>query len=463
MAAGAALKEFCSIIASHLYGQHVSTSSWSVARCFEWLGTVKDIPTYRSKITNPGGWAQDGTEQEGIYSTAAIVLSSPIVDQKRIAERVAKVGMEDEDLNVLDSVSTNEGWSFWSGAKSIPLPAYQWRNVLSTHLHWALEQVAKGNAPAAYIDHIIKVMVLPTRLEQKLPSFLPPISLGDDNPDNVATLSWRDWYHATGGTEAFSLYALMSREQAAEINQNIQRLDARLQGAEKILRYASLQEPVLRLQEKLQELGEKRAAWSNATKAVTENKGIAASVLSPAELDSFYADVAAVAKVEQELYDKLPVKSLWPGAAPSDLSGLEGTILVVGVTGAVAIGLIGTVSYAISVIDDAIARAKARKTIDKVITALEQARQEAVEMNQRCVLRVQQSEVSDAEKQRLIAKCNENGQATLQSIAQALADTAQSASEIANNKPQGEKENSGLILLGITALAAGYAFLRKDD
>jgi len=283
---------------------------------------------------------------------------------------------------------------------------------------------------------------------------------GPDGIDtNVARLGWNEWRRATGGNDAMALFSRASMERWTRQNAESQRLDRLLGGAEKVLRYASLQEPILRLQEKLEELGRKRSAWINTMDAIRDNSDVAKKVFTPAELQHIEAQDHRVRSESMNLYEILP-QGTWPGERPQQLSGLGAAPIVwLAVGAAAAIGYLAAVAAVITVINGALNDAAQRGILDRQQAGIETERSEALAQAQ--AERLAAEEIADpTERAAALQRVQSWWSGMTEKFDQMRADVRAASSEL-DEESKPPSENSGAILLGVGALVAGWAFLKK--
>lgn len=436
------------------FGQRVYTAlynqaypQFSASRWAQWIGELQD--------TAPGrAWL---VKASAIEKAAIAELKAPSLSV-RYAEAQNNQPAATDLPSYVGLVTSMNGYSLWQGQHAVPIPDGDWAKVVGQMLRWTVRQCVLTSLPVYCTDIALFEMVLPTPNDRKFPNWAPPEALGPDDTTNLARQGWLLWKKQTGGNLPLQSYGGASARQWEVLDHQFANLDAVLGGAEKVLRYARMQEPFLVLQEKLRELSAKQATLGRMNQAVADNPDIAAKVLTPAEFAEFNRLRATVSAEEKRLYNTLP-KTMWQGPAPS---GLGGFVVITAVVGAVAIGYIAAVAYLISVIDTAIARQRALKLQEKIQQGLQEQQALSLQMQAECIAQVEASEVSAQDKAALRLKCNEQAQDTLQVIAQSQASVAQAATEAAQSKPQSEQTNgSGMILLGLGAAVAGYLFLSK--
>ena len=437
------------------FGQKVYTElhqqaypAFGASRWAMWLTEIGETPKGRAWLA----------KASAVDKAAFAALQAPTLSVRYEEEQNNQPA--DKDLpRYVGLVTSRDGYSLWSGQYAVPIPDNDWAKVVEQMLRWTVRQCVLTSLPAYCTDIALFEMVLPAPEERKFPNWAPPPALGvDDDPTNAARQGWLLWKKQTGGNLPLQVYGGASTRQWQVLDNQFTNLDAVLGGAEKVLRYASMQEPALRLQEKLSELTAKQATLSRMNAAVSENPEVAAKVLTPAEMAEFNRLRSLVAAEERRLYNILP-SSMWQGEPPS---GLGGWVVITAIVGTVAIGFIASVSYLISVIDASIAKQRALKLQEKIQQGLEESRMLSLQMQAECIAQVEASKVSEQDKSELRLKCSQQAQATLQVIAQQQANVAQAAAEASKSTPQGEQTNgSGMILLGLSAAVAGYLFLSK--
>lgn len=468
MANGYALKQFVAQVARQLYGQEINTSPWSPGSCLRWFAGASRHYQWRDRISGSDGWYHDGNDRQRMMASVAVMLASNGW-VTNASSKMDEDGMQDDSIATTDLVTSATGWSVWSGQHAVPLAQDAWHRITLTHLGWALEQVAKGNLPGAAIDKIIDLMVTPDPKDRKLPLFNPPPQLGPSQPGpggqdmNDRRVAWELWRKESGGNRAMRIYGQASLSRWTEMSRDFERLDHILGGAERVLRYASLQEPLYRLQEKLEAMERKRAAFHNVMRVVNENPEAARRAFTPAELQHINAVARQVNQAELEAADKLPSEA-WGDNPPQQLSGLGAPhwLLVVGVTGTVAIGLLFVVEKLIAALNDAANDFTRRSILQRQQNAVAAMQREAQEQAEARRLAAEQIQ-DPAQRAAALAQVSSWWTGMTSRFAQMKAEIAEAGEQLDESKKDDDegKENSGLILLGIGALAAGYAFLKK--
>lgn len=374
----------------------------------------------------------------------------------RLAERDQSAPAEQEDAqdyNVQPLVTTMQGWSIWRGQHDIPMVDSEWQKVVVSYLQWCCREIVKGNMGTRALDIALAYMVLPAPKDRKYPNLSAPAALTD-----MAQEAWHLWKVSTGGNEPMAIYGRASMKQWQAQHDRFNRLDAVLGGAERTLRFASLQEPILRLQEKLDEFGAKRDVLAQALRVYSENEEAASRALSPEEQAEVADMQGEFYHAQKNLYDTLP-KHLWQGDAPSNLAGW---VTVVGVGALLAIGLIGAVAVAISVIDTLIARQRGMNLQGRIERELKAMAAQAETNRQEC--RFTAGAIQDPTRRaQIIAQCDRDAQRTLAEIAKQQARVAETAVAISRSKPQqaqGTEQSAVYIALGVAAWF-GLRWVRK--
>lgn len=358
-----------------------------------------------------------------------------------------------EVYNVTPLVTTLQGWSVWRGGQhDIPLSDEVWRKVVVRYLQWVCREISKGNLGTRALDIAIQYMVLPAPAQRRYPNLSAPAALHD-----LAAQGWALWKVQTGGNEPMAMYNRASMQQWQALNDHFQRLDVALGGAERVLRYASLQEPVLRLQEKLDEFGAKREVVTSALQSFADNEQIARKVLTPEEYAAASRMQQEFYEAQKQLYDTLP-KAMWDGDAPSNLSGW---VLIAGVSAVLAIGLLAAVAAAVGALDNIVARQRAMNLQGRIEQELKVLAAQAETNRQEC--RFSAGSIADPTRRaQMIAQCDQDAQYTLAEIAKQQSRVASSAASLSTLKPQdGAQESSALYIgLGIAAWF-GLRWVRK--
>lgn len=358
------------------------------------------------------------------------------------------------DYNVLALSTTGSGWSVWRGGQyDVPLDDSDWMRITGRYLSWVISQIAHRTLGTRALDIALEYMVLPSPAQRRFPLLRPPAGLAKDP---VAQDGWALWWKESGGGEPMGLFSQSSARQWTALDAETKRLTDRLGNIHTVLRYASLTEPLYRLQEKLNEFDNKRQSLNASFKTLADNREVAERVLTRAELQAWDETERAVRDEEMRLYRSLP-PGVWDGPAPTDMAGLGAWLLTGAITGIVATGLIASVAWAIAALDVAMARQRAMGQLNKVIGGLEEDARQAELIRQECLLSAEQ-EPNDTKRRTLAAQCNRDAQKTLTAIAAARTDAASAVTAAAANRPQNRTENTGLYVIGAVAALGAYAW-----
>ncbi len=435
-------------IYEEVHGQ--SMAGFGAEWWYNWFATVGSMEPFRR-------WrdAKRAANPFDVQLLAAGILNargSVLVEAERENPATAQ---PEGDYNVLAMSTTGAGWSIWRGGQfDVPLPDSDWMRVTGRFLSWAIGQVSDRNMGTRIVDIALEYMVNPSPAQRRFPLLRPPAALAGDT---VAQDGWRVWWRESGGAEPMELFSRSTAAQWTDLDAEYRRLTERLGNVQAVLRYASLTEPLYRLQEKLNEFGKKRDTVNASFSVMANNRAVAERVLTATEMQAWDDMEREVREAEMRLYRILP-PGVWDGPAPTGMSGLGAWLLTSTITGVVAIGLISSVAWAIAAIDTAIARQRAMGQMNKVLEGLDEDARQVELVRQDCILRAEQ-ETDARRRSNLIAQCSQDAQRALAAVAAARTDTAAAITAAAANQPQhAGPENTGLYVLGAVAAFGAYAW-----
>lgn len=424
--------------------QEAPNINYTVGWWLSWFGNGR----YDRELLN---WIaqRKRADRDDVIAAAAEVLVQ-FGDRLREVEDHSPAANEDSSqYNIIPLVTTQVGWSIWRGQQDIPMEDSEWRRVTVSYFQWVCREILKGNLGTRMIDFVLHYMVLPEPTNRRYPALYPPAALRDE----LAKESFYAWKQFSGGNEPMAIYGRASLEQWRQQHENFSRLDNLLGGTERTLRYASLQEPVQRLQEHLNDFGAKREALHKGLRAYSENKEAAAKVLSPEEINEVEGMFAKAYQAERRLYDTLP-RNMWDGDAPSNLAGW---IAIAGVGALLAIGLIGATTAATSVLDKLLGRQRAMGLQSRIQRSLDNMAKETEQRRQEC--RFQAGSIEDPERRAaMLAQCDRDAQRAMAEIAKQQARVAESAVSVQHNVPLSQRRDQehSAVYLGI-GVAAWFA------
>src|SRR6056297_349202 len=307
---GYPMTEFGKTIYAKVRQQAPPSIRYSMAWWLNWFNDVSTDPAMRAWVS------ETKRRTPSDISVAAAEVLMQFGPQLVSSNQANPAESEDaQNYRVMPLVTTMQGWSLWSGQHDVPIPEGEWRKVVVSYLQWVCREIAKGNLGTRALDIALHYMVLPEAEDRKYPNLSAPVAL-----KGLAQEGWHLWKVSTGGNEPLAIYSRSSMEQWQRLNDSFQHLDRALGGAERVLRYASLQEPVLRLQEKLDEFGSKQHTLAAAFETYAENEGAAARALTAREQQDMVDMRQEFYRIQKSLYDTLP-KGMWRGEEPSNLSG----------------------------------------------------------------------------------------------------------------------------------------------
>jgi hypothetical protein len=362
-----------------------------------------------------------------------------------------------EDIPFNPLVTTSQGWSLWrGGAFDTPLSENQWYRIALTHFTWAAKEVEKGVLSTRVIDIIIQHMFLAVPTERRLPVFSAP---ADVLRNPIATEGWYLWKRTTGGNEAMALFNRDSMQRWEQQNEQFSRLQQTLGNAETVLRYVSMQEPVLRLLERLEEFDVKRQSLANGYRVYVQNRELARGIFTPAEVAQIEQDMQEFRREENDLITTLPA-GLYDGKPSPGLSDLGLGIVGAVVIGTVAAGFLAAVAYTIAKIDNLIARQRGL-SVQQRLSASVQEQIDQVERNrQESILAAERVQDADRRAQ-LINEANATASRSLALLARTQADISQATRDIALNDGQGKKKEQTWLAVGAGLAILGYMAWNK--
>jgi len=443
------------LVYREIYNQAAPTgrrSTW----WFNWFAQINSVQAYRDWAA-----ARRSRNSSDIVLSAAELLRAWGSRLAAAEETYPASQTQPTDIPylALDTSSQQVSWGFTS---RVGLPDSDWHRVFTSMFAWAANQAGRGTFSIRGIDIILATMVLPAAaVDRKFPRFDPPQALVRSP---MAQEGWFLWRKESGGNEPFRIYRAASMEQWREQSDQFARLDSVLGGAERILRYASMQEPVLRLQERIQEFDRKRTTAADGYRVYLQNREIAQQVFTPAERAAIEADIAALREAEREGINSLPPGA--SGAVPSNLAGGLGAITfgLLLVAGTVAIGLIASFAYIIATIDTLIARQRAIGIQQRILEALEVERQEALRQREEALLAAQQVE-DPVQRATLINQANQTYQRSVTTLTQRTAGVSSAAQGLAAAKPiapeEGNAEQTWIAIAGGLGLLAWWGWRKR--
>lgn len=433
-------------------GEH-DHPTWDLYNWLRWMATAYDRGMFQryAKQTSTGDrWR---AAINGVCAQANNMIAA--------MEKNPENAKADETINYTPFWTSASGYGLVRGEHNIPVRASTWFMLTARLVNWAAREIGKGNISISYLDAILYHMVWQTE-GQRIPVFSAPGNVTNQN-NPVEWGAWKLFLKETGGSDAWDMYLEYSRQRHEDITQELAQLNRYLGNAEKILRYASLQEPLYRLREKINEFFSKQRIAKQGFQLYHQNREIAERIFTPEEKTSIESAELLLQQEEQALYSKLP-SGMWQGDAPSGLGAAP--IVWVAVSGAVAVCLIAVVSYSIQAIDSAIEQQNhydlQNRIRDEVLAEKERLEQLTAASIMDVERALQEGRISQKQHDDMVAaKRTQLAEQRLEADRTAAAASA-AAAEARANKPQAGSGglSTGLLLGGLAALA-GVMYIQK--
>ncbi len=430
---------------SHVYGGQTAPNNYNIAWWLRWFAGIKNHPNARK-------WLSD---QSGKYNPMEVAIKTLMSKGDKLAaieEEIPAVTIPDSDVNFNPFWVSSDSYTLFGGATKNPVPKNVWWMICNNAVGWVTQRWEKKQLNARYLDVVLEYMVFASPANQRIPYWLPPQGIINDE---IARAGWNLWKEETGGNNAWMRYIDFSRQRWDGDQRDFQRLDSILGNAESVLRYVSLQEPALRLQEKLEEYFSKRQQLIGQIGAIRGALDVVPDALSPSEQQNLEGMINQFRAIDQELYDKLP-EDVWQGEPPQQLSDLGATpaaIAILAIKAAIAIGILAVVAVVLAKLNNIINNGKWYDYANKA-----QAAAEAEKKRQEELAEQQMSLVDQAVANGSIDKAE--GAKRKAQIQEQLARTRlEIDSRLANMASNGPPSSGTGMLFGVAAGAAGVLFL----
>lgn len=263
-------------------------------------------------------------------------------------------------------------------SSGVTISESDWHLITTRAIAWVCAQMQNGNVDARYLDAVIHHMVLAEPSERRLPMWLAPTSDEYGEVSDVEGLAWREYLTATGWRDIYKQFdRSWWNQQEAKVAANQSYLNT-LNIIHKGLSYASMQEPVQRLQKLVAEMFIQRQKAQAMLAAAERLEKEFPDALSAQEKAVIANARTKIISAEQQAYAALNKIGMWDGPAPTALSGLGVAIAALAIYGVIAVTLCGTIVAITAYIKDGIADCAKLNLADRAVKLQEQRQQEII-------------------------------------------------------------------------------------